>query len=370
MTGYGPLGILWFDGEWESPWTHDRGIDLYNYVRSLQPNIIINNRVGKGRTGMAGMDQGKERAGDYGTPEQEIPPTGFGSGVDWESCMTMNDHWGYNKNDQNWKTARTLIYNLVNCASKGGNYLLNVGPTSEGLIPEPSVERLAEIGTWIEANGEAVYGTTASPFKKLAWGKATQKPGKLFLHVFDWPQNGVLEVPLANKISKAYLLTDHTKALKVTSKETADTAGSPLSIQLPANAPDKYASVVVLEFDGAPKVIETVSAVKQSADGTLMLNAADAELNGQMIKLETKSGGVPNIGFWINQNDFIQWPVNITQPGKYAVEVEFACAPGSEGSECVLIIDGKEYAGKVEATKGWDDFQVKQGGTIEFENRV
>ena len=100
-TRYGPLGILWFDGEWENPWTHARGLDLYNYVRGLQPDIIINNRVGKGRGGMAGMDKGPERVGDYGTPEQEIPPTGFGPGVDWESCMTMNDHWGYNKNDQN-----------------------------------------------------------------------------------------------------------------------------------------------------------------------------------------------------------------------------------------------------------------------------
>ena len=137
VTRYGPLGILWFDGEWEKPWTHERGVDLYNYVRSLQPNIIINNRVGKARAGMAGMDQGEERIGDYGTPEQQIPATGFGPGVDWESCMTMNNHWGYKKYDQNWKSSATLIRNLIDCASKGGNYLLNVGPTSAGLFPEP-----------------------------------------------------------------------------------------------------------------------------------------------------------------------------------------------------------------------------------------
>ena len=143
LTSYGPIGILWFDGEWEGPWTHERGVDLYNYVRSLQPNIIINNRVGKGRAGMDGMDKSKG-VGDYGTPEQEIPATGFGPGVDWESCMTMNGHWGYNKNDQSWKSAKELIQNLINCASKGGNYLLNVGPSSEGLIPAPSLERLDE----------------------------------------------------------------------------------------------------------------------------------------------------------------------------------------------------------------------------------
>ena len=127
-------------------------MDLYNYVRALQPNIIINNRVGKARSGMAGMDKGTERVGDYGTPEQEIPPTGFGPGVDWESCMTMNNHWGYNKNDQNWKSSTTLVRNLIDCASKGGNYLLNIGPTSEGVFPEPSIERLQEIGKWMKVN--------------------------------------------------------------------------------------------------------------------------------------------------------------------------------------------------------------------------
>ena len=129
LTRYGPIGILWFDGEWEKPWTHERGVDLYQYVRGLQPAIIINNRVGKGRSGMAGMDQGSERVGDYGTPEQNIPARGFGPGVCWESCMTMNNHWGYNRNDDHWKSTETLVRNLIDCASKGGNYLLNVGPT-------------------------------------------------------------------------------------------------------------------------------------------------------------------------------------------------------------------------------------------------
>ena len=104
MTNYGPLGILWFDGEWENTWTHDRGKDLYAYVRGLQPDIIVNNRVGKNRAGHAGLSKGDESVGDYGTPEQEIPANGL-PGVDWESCMTMNDHWGYNKNDQNWKSS-------------------------------------------------------------------------------------------------------------------------------------------------------------------------------------------------------------------------------------------------------------------------
>lgn len=262
ITGYGPLGILWFDGEWEKPWTHERGVDLYNYVRSLQPSIIVNNRVGKGRSGMQGMDKGQS-VGDYGTPEQEIPATGFGPGVAWESCMTMNNHWGYNKNDQNWKSAKTLVQNLINCASKGGNYLLNVGPTSEGLIPAPSVERLADMGAWMRVNGESIYGTTASPFPKLAWGKCTQRasapaqgqPGKLYLHVFDWPKDGVLGVPLANHAVNAYLLANRSLPLKIAVRE-----GQGLSLTVPSEAPDAIATVIVLEIEGVPQVIPEVPA--------------------------------------------------------------------------------------------------------------
>ncbi|MGH9825809.1 MAG: alpha-L-fucosidase, partial [Blastocatellia bacterium] len=158
VTQYDPA-VLWFDGEWIGWWTEEDGRDLYNYVRGLKPDIIINNRVGKGRNGMHGMNKGEEEeVGDFGTPEQEIPASGL-PGVDWESCMTMNDTWGYNSQDNNWKSSATIIHNLVDIASKGGNYLLNVGPTAEGVIPEPSVERLAAVGKWMKVNGDAIYGT-------------------------------------------------------------------------------------------------------------------------------------------------------------------------------------------------------------------
>ena len=268
VTGYHP-GILWFDGEWESPWTHERGSDLYSYLRALDPKLIINNRVGKARAGMEGMDTGKERVGDYGTPEQQIPPAGFGPGVDWETCMTLNDHWGYNRHDNNWKSPETIIQNLCDIASKNGNYLLNVGPTSEGLIPQPSVDRLAEVGAWMQVNGEAIYGSGPTPFgaeagafsatEKDKHGKpkfvpawdwrATTKPRKIYLEIFQWPASGRLELPgLQSKVKKAWLLANG-KKLKV----TQSAAG--VTIALPAGAPDKIASVLCLEIkDRVPKV--------------------------------------------------------------------------------------------------------------------
>jgi alpha-L-fucosidase len=252
LTNYGPVGVLWFDGEWESTWNTTEGRELYDYVRSLQPGIIINNRVGGGRSGMEGFTKDGEFSGDFGTPEQEVPATGL-KGVDWETCMTMNDHWGYNSHDAHWKSSKELIRTLADVASKGGNFLLNVGPTSDGVFPQASIDRLGDIGAWMRKNGGSIYGTSASPFRNLPWGRCTERRTAagtlLYLHIFDWPSDGRLLVPgLLSDPRSASLLAGPGVPLPVTRRDDA------IVLSLPLTPTDSSDPVIVLEFDGVPEV--------------------------------------------------------------------------------------------------------------------
>ncbi len=358
LTGYGPIGILWFDGEWESPWTHERGVDLYHFVRTLQPDLIVNNRIGKGRGGMDGMDRG-QGVGDYGTPEQEIPATGFPAGVDWESCMTMNNHWGYNKHDHHWKSTATLVRNLIDCASKGGNYLLNVGPTAEGTFPDASIQRLAEIGRWMKVNRESIYGTTASPFNKSPWGRTTQKPGQIYLHVYHWPADAHLDVPLKNRVEQARLLASpHTKS-------KLERNGDLLRLHLPPAAPDPLASVIALDLDGPPQTVLLLPT--QGPDRSLLLLAEDATIVGQTARLEHK-GGLPNIGYWTDAKDTVHWTAQVTSPGPVTVEADYALDSASQGSRIRLHCGSASLETVLAPTGAWDQFKTVALGTMVLED--
>ncbi len=255
LSNYGEFpAVLW----WDTPegMNPNRAQKLYDVVHALKPNIITNNRLLE--------KKGSGFKGDTETPEQHIPAKGY-PGRDWEACMTMNETWGFKRDDHKWKSTEKLIRNLCDIASKGGNYLLNVGPTSEGLIPQASLDRLAEIGKWMQVNGEAIYGTSATAFgselgaevkSKDGYGKdatissandwrCTTKPGKIYLLIFKWPTTGKFDLAdLQSQVTSAYLLTDH-QPLKF------DQTATGVSISLPEKAPDANASVVCVEIKDA-----------------------------------------------------------------------------------------------------------------------
>lgn len=248
LSNYGAdtPAVLW----WDTPADMSPArAALFQPVLALKPNLITNNRLGGGYKG------------DTETPEQRIPPRGY-PGEDWETCMTINDTWGYKSNDTNWKSTETLLRNLIDIASHGGNYLLNVGPTSEGLIPQPEVDRLKAIGDWLKINGESIYGCSPTIFgdeggapdpmkldkdgkptfvTKWDW-RCTTKPGKIYIHLFKWPAGKFDLNGVTDKVATAYLLADP--------KHTALTViqnGANVTVSLPEKALDPIASVLCLE---------------------------------------------------------------------------------------------------------------------------
>ena len=231
LTNYGDVAVLW----WDTPTNMtDEYAQKLQDVLALQPNIITNDRLER-----------PDFPGDYKTPEQKIPNLAELDGRDWETCMTMNGTWGYKSADHNWKTPATLIHNLVDIASKGGNYLLNVGPTPEGEFPQASIDALKAIGAWMKVNGEAIYGTKSSPFGVLPWGRCTRKENGadtlLYFSVFDWPSNGRLLIPgLKGQVIAARLLADG-------SVLSAESTPDGLVVHVPDRAPDTIATVIRLE---------------------------------------------------------------------------------------------------------------------------
>jgi alpha-L-fucosidase len=227
LTNYGPIGMIWFDTPKRISEQQSR--ELVELVHRLQPDCLVNGRVGN-------------HIGDYASTRDNVIPTDRLVEMDWEVPATINDTWGYKVDDHNWKPAEELIRKLVDVASKGGNYLLNVGPTAEGLIPEPSGERLLAVGRWLEANGEAVYGTRPGPLHGLGWGRTTARDGKTYLHVFDWPAGGELRLAgLGASVGRASLLSAPGQALPL------ERTGDDLVVRGPASAPDAADTVVVLE---------------------------------------------------------------------------------------------------------------------------
>jgi len=294
VNNYQPR-IIWFDTPAEM--TPELAKKFTDFL-AQHPDIIINDRLGG------------NVEGDLTTPEQYIPATGI-PGKNWESCMTMNGTWGYNSDDHDWKSTETLIRNLIDIASKGGNYLLNVGPDATGLIPQPSVERLKEVGKWMKVNGEAIYGTQANPFTETAWGRVTQKQNgkntKLYLHIFDWPTDGKIALyGLQNKVKRAYALTNPAKNLKT------EQSAALLSVMMNGLQKSDFATVLVVEIEGKTNV---VNKPEIKSDASVFIDKACFKISsatpGAVIRY-TIDGSEPTIlsaiatgEIWVKHDEFV-----------------------------------------------------------------
>jgi alpha-L-fucosidase len=228
MTEYGKIDELWYDGAYPFDAEGWRSPELNKMVFELQPDIVINNR--------------SWMAGDFSTPEQSINA----SKGDWESCMTLNDHWGYGAADDNWKQPRTLISNLLKCSQNGGNYLLNIGPKGDGSVPEPSVHILESVGSWIGKNSDALHGIGKAEITIADGVQFSRKGNTIYFYVMDWPGSSFTIGGIRKAPNSAKLLATG-EAVK------AEIHGSRLVFSgLPEKAPDDPITVIAAQFDAAP----------------------------------------------------------------------------------------------------------------------
>jgi alpha-L-fucosidase len=316
LTNYGPIGMIWFD----TPLTinTEQAQSIKDLVRKLQPECIISGRLG------GGVQTDYQSTGDNVVPASAIPG-------DWEVPATLNNTWGYKKNDHNWKSPGELTRLLFDIASKGGNYLLNVGPTAEGVIPPESVNILSKVGNWMKVNGDAIYSSNASPFPvEFSWGNVTSKPGKLYLGVFNWPKDEFYLEGLTNKVKKVYLLSDPAKK-PLTFKETYNSVSNHhrLNISLPKVAPDSMVSVIAVELEGNAKVEDFIA---QQHNGVVDLPEAlsKASVNGVEIKHDAASNSGRSSN-WTKPDMVLEWYFKIEKPGTYTVDI-VSSETGSHGA--------------------------------------
>jgi alpha-L-fucosidase len=230
LTNYGKIGVLWYDVAWPldaQGWESEK---MNKMVFDLQPDIIVNNR--------------NKLQGDFSTPEQTIRAESGGRA--WESCMTMNQSWGYQAADDDWKTPKTIVRNLVTCARDGGNYLLNIGPRGDGSIPEQSIEILSAVGRWTEGNGESIYKTQPSKVRRSSYANFTRNGNTLYMHIHFWPGSEASISGLRTKVTGAKFLRTGTP-VRVEQDEFATRL-----VGLPKTAPDDPVTTIALSCEGEP----------------------------------------------------------------------------------------------------------------------
>lgn len=321
LSNYGELGIIWFDTPGNM--NKEESAAFLEKVHQLQPDCLVSSRVGNG-------------LGDFKDFGDGEVPAGVVKGA-WEAIFTHNDSWGYSAFDQNFKTPQEIIRLLAEVASKGGNLMMNIGPMGNGKLPVLSEKYFRATGDWLKQNGEAVYGTGYSPIAPQPWGVMTNKPGKLYLHIFHRPHDGKLLVPdFSAKASKAYLLAGK-KPL------TLRQQGKDVTVHLPAALPDGRNTVVVLEYSGELQEQAGTPLIASMQYEQLSLPAQGAKLNGNA---QTKSlthsyyfGDWKHAMCIVNQQttaDSISYKLRFTEPGDYKVVLQYAADTANERREGLL----------------------------------
>ncbi len=344
LTNYGPIGLVWFD---RGMYTPEQGKEFVSLVNELQPATLINSRVG---------NYGQELLGDYQSmSDNGMPPGGLKEY--WESAQTINKTWGFSKFDTLWKSPETVIQNLVSIVSRGGNFLLNIGPKGDGEIPDATVQIFRKVGPWVERNAESIYGTTANPFGELPWGYCTVKGSKLYLFVRDWPQDAVLTVPgLKNKVTSAYLLIDKSTKLPVTQVEKQT------RISLPQKPADNPITVLVLDIDGSPGIDPPV--VSQNDNGSVELNYLTAVTHGKTMTRFNRKGGF-HISKWTGPEDSVDWLVHVDKPGAFQVLIDYAAKKEWEDKPFEIKVGSSTFKTSVINTGDWFDYHKFPVGYIE-----
>ena len=343
LTNYGPIGLIWFD---RGMYTQQQGKEFVDLVKKLQTATLINSRIG---------NYGQELLGDYQSmSDNGMPPGGLNEY--WESAQTLNQTWGFSKFDTLWKSPEIVIQRLAEIVSRGGNYLLNIGPKGNGEIPDATVEILKKIGPWVERNAESLYGTTANPFGELDWGYCTVKGSKVFLFVRDWPKDGILTLPgLHNSVNSAYFLSDKSTKLPVIQSDKQ------IKISLPQKPADYPLTVLALDIDGSPETDPPL--VFQRDTGATELDYMNVITHGKTMTRFNRKGGF-HISKWTGPEDFASWIVHADTPGTFQVSITYAARKEWEGKPFEIIIGTDTFKTSVIYTGDWFEYQKFPVGYI------
>ncbi len=320
LSNYGEVGLIWFD-----MWVHhsntcvtkEQLLQLKGVIRELQPQCLVNSRLGLSIEEDSDIDFKTLGDNQLGSKKEEFP---------WQSPATVAHSWGFHALEKQWKSTTTLLQNLIGNVSLNGNMMLNIGPRANGDVPYEIEQRLLAMGEWLSVNGESIYGSQAFDLVKDQhdWGKITSRlnpdgTSKIYLHVFNWPLNHKLPVTgIKEKAVKAYLLADPEKtALPFTSQ------GVVTVLELPEKAPDPLVSVVVLEYDSYPSTEDGL--VAQSVYGGFSLTPVNAlESKGNtMLKALSRRGTVPAyIG--VTEKSTYRWRIFVDRPMSLYTDVSYS----------------------------------------------